>query len=172
MANKNLKKLQELSAKYNVPFQPLYTAKALENGNLQVVHNIMLRGQKITCLQQMTHEQLEKLFKGETAEKQAEKKQDNTVVFTKNNTISINGNRYNLLDVIKDMEISYVYEIIENYMTHGEEWQIEMAEKLRAYMLNGGFVEWLEYQYKKEYGETVEEYAEKTGLNIIECMGV
>ena len=95
MANKNLRKLQELSAKYNVPFQPLYTAKALQSGNLEVVHNIMLRGEKITCLQQYTHEDLEKLFKGENSNV----KQENTVIFEKrDNKVSINGSRYTIFE--------------------------------------------------------------------------
>ena len=56
--------------------------------------------------------------------------------------------------------------MIGNYLTNGEDWQVETAEKIKDYMKNGGLIKWLEYQYEKEYNETVDEYAERTGLGV------
>lgn len=167
MAKKNLKKLTALSIAYNVPFQPLYTKEAIAKNNLEVVHMALINGQKVTCLQQLNNMDYEKLFKGETLT-ESTTKQDNTTVFTKKGTVSINGNRYNMLDLIKDMDMVNVYEIVDHYIGHGEDWQYDMACKIRDYIKNGGFIAWLEYQYQKEYGETVEQYESRMACEGVE----
>ena len=158
MANKNLNKLQMLASKYDVVFQPLYTDKAITNGSLDIVHKAVINGKEYTCLQQYNNEQLENLFKTIACGNASIHAQENKVMFTKNDTVSINGNRYSLFEIVKDIEFNRLNSILSEYLNNGEEWQVELAEKIRAYMNNGGFIEWLEYQYQKEYNETVDEY--------------
>lgn len=167
MANKNLNKLQMLSAKYGVPFQPLYTKEATAKGSLDIVHKAIIGGQEYTCLQTYNNGQLEDMFKYIACGNANVHVQENTVTFTKDNQrVSINGNRYDIIDIVKDLSFDRLNEIIADYIANGEEWQIEMAQKIRAWFNDGGFVQWLEYQYQKEYGETVEEYSAR------ECVGV
>jgi hypothetical protein len=159
MASKNLKKLTALSIAYNVPFQPLYTKEALEKGNTECVHKALIGGKEYTCLQQYNHERLENLFKTVACGDDNMHASANTVIFNqKSDVISINGNRYTIFDIIKDVEFGTLNDMIGNYISHGEEWQIETAMKIKEWFKNGGFIQWLEYQYQKEYGETVDEY--------------
>lgn len=162
MANPNLKKLNEFSAKYNVSFQPLYTKQAVEKGNLSVVHNAIIGGSKYTCLCQYNNTQLEDLFK-RIASGEDTIKSDNTVLFSKNDTVSINGERYRMFDVVKDMDYNRICEIVGDYKMNGEDWQVEVANKITEWLKNGGLSLWLEYQYYKYYNEFVDDY---------ECAGV
>ena len=167
MANKNLNKLQTLSAKYNVPFQALYTKDAIAKGNLEVVHKALINGKQVNCLQQMNNADLENLFKNASCGHDRIHAPENTVIFEKNDDkVSINGSRYRIFDIIKDVDFRTLNDMIGNYITNGEEWQIATAQKIKDYMKNGGMVEWLEYQYEKEYGETVDEYEARMGLGV------
>ena len=167
MANKNLSKLQNLASVYGVEFQPLYTKEAIEKGNLQVVHKAIIGGKEYTCLQQYNNTDLEKLFKGIADGHDRIHASENTVVFNKDGeTVSINGNRYQIFDIVKDVDFKTLNDMIGNYLTNGEDWQVETAEKIRSYMKNGGFIQWLEYQYELEYGETVDEYETRVGLGV------
>ena len=115
----------------------------------------------------MNNADLENLFKNASCGRNRIHAPENTVVFSKDNeTISINGNRYNVFDLIKDIDFKTLNDMIGNYLTNGEDWQVETAEKIKDYMKNGGLIKWLEYQYEKEYNETVDEYAERTGLGV------
>lgn len=165
MANKNLSKLQNLSAKYNVPVQPLYTAEALAKGNLDVVHKCLIGGQQVNCLQQYNNEALENLFKSIADGSCNMHAPANTTVFNVDGeTVSINGNRYSIFDIVKDVDFKTLNDLIADYLTNGEDWQVETAEKIKNYMKNGGYVLWLEYQYQKEYGETPEQYEARMGV--------
>lgn len=167
MANKNLNKLQTLSAQYNVPFQALYTKEAIAKGNLQVVHKALINGKQVNCLQQMNNTDLENLFKNASCGHDRIHAPENTVIFEKNDDkVSINGNRYRIFDIIKDVDFKTLNDMLGDYLTNGEEWQVATAQKIKDYMKNGGLVEWLEYQYEKEYGETVDEYAERMGVGV------
>lgn len=167
MANKNLSKLQNFANQYNVTFQPLYTREAIAKGNLQVVHKALIGGKEYTCLQQMNNTDLEKLFKGIADGTCNMHAPENTTVFSKDGeTVSINGNRYRVFDIIKDIDFKTLNDMIGNYLTNGEDWQVETAQKIKDYMKNGGLVEWLEYQYEKEYNETVDEYETRMGLGV------
>lgn len=167
MANKNLNKLQNLSAQYNVPFQALYTKDAIAKGNLQVVHKALINGKQVNCLQQMNNADLENLFKNASCGHDRIHAPENTVIFEKNDDkVSINGSRYRIFDIIKDVDFRTLNDMIGDYLTNGEEWQIVTAQKIKDYMKNGGLVEWLEYQYEKEYGETVDEYEARMGLGV------
>jgi predicted nucleotide-binding protein (sugar kinase/HSP70/actin superfamily) len=157
MAKKNLKKLTALSIAYNVPFQPLYTKEALEKNNLEVVHKCLIGGQEYNCLMQKTYADYENIFKS-VANGENTVKQDNSVTFNSKGFVYINGNKHAIFDVIKDMEMWQIYDILNQYLNHGEEWQRDLAIKIRDYIKAQGFIEWLEYQYEKEYGETVDEY--------------
>lgn len=159
MANKNLNKLNLLASKYDVVFQPLYTDKAIASGTLDIVHKAIINGKEYTCLQTYNNTQLEELFKSIACGQNEVHAQENKVLFTKDNErVCINGNRYSLFDVVKDLSFDRLNEILSEYLNNGEEWQVELAQKIRAYMNNGGFIQWLEYQYEKEYNETVDEY--------------
>lgn len=165
MANKNLNKLQNLANQYNVTFQALYTAEAIAKGNLQVVHKALIGGKEYTCLQQYNNADLEKLFKGIADGTCNMHAPENTTIFSKDGeTVSINGNRYNLFDIVKDMDMVTLSDMISNYIEYGTDWQIEFANKIRNFLKQGGYVQWLEYQYQLEYGETVDEYAERMGV--------
>ena len=154
MANKNLNKLQTLSAKYNVPFQALYTTEAIAKGNLQVVHKALINGKQVNCLQQYNNTDLENLFKNAACGHDRIHAPENTVIFEKNDDkVSINGSRYRIFDIIKDVDFKTLNDMLGNYITNGEEWQVETAQKIKDYMKNGGLVEWLEYQYEKEQPE-------------------
>lgn len=167
MANKNLSKLQNLANQYGVEFQPLYTAEAIEKGNLQVVHKCLINGKQVNCLQTMNNADLEKLFKGIADGTSEIHAPENTTVFSKDGeTVSINGNRYSLFDIVKDMDMVTLSDMISNYIEYGTDWQIEFANKIRNFLKQGGYIQWLEYQYQLEYGETVDEYAERTGLGV------
>jgi predicted nucleotide-binding protein (sugar kinase/HSP70/actin superfamily) len=157
MAKKNLKKLTALSIAYNVPFQPLYTKEALEKNNLEVVHKCLIGGQEYNCLMQKTYTDYENIFKS-VANGENTVKQDNSVTFNSKGFVYINGNKHAIFDVIKDMEMWQIYDILNQYLNHGEEWQRDLAIKIRDYIKAQGFIQWLEYQYEKEYGETVDEY--------------
>lgn len=165
MANPNLKKLQNLSNQYGVEFQPLYTKEAMEKGNLQVVHNAIIGGKKYTCLARYNVQDLENLFKSIASGSCNIHAPENTVIFNQNGeTLSINGNNYNIFDIVKDVEFVNMLDMVNENLNYGEEWQVENAKKIRTYLNNGGFSEWLEYRYQLEYGETVDEYAERVGL--------
>lgn len=167
MANKNLSKLQNLAIKYGVEFQALYTKEALAKGNMQVVHKALINGKEYTCLQQMNNESLENLFKGIADGHDRIHAPENTCVFNKDGaTVSINGNRYSLFDIVKDMDMHTLSDMISNYIEYGQDWQIEFANKIRNFLKQGGYIMWLEYQYQLEYGESVDEYAERTGLGV------
>ena len=167
MANKNLNKLQNLANQFNVTFQPLYTREAIAKGNLQVVHKALIGGKEYTCLQQMNNADLEKLFKGIADGTCNMHAPENTTVFSKDGeTVSINGNRYNLFDIIKDMDMVTLSDMISNYIEYGADWQIDFANKVRAYLKNGGYVKWFLYQYELEYGETVDEYETRMGVGV------
>ena len=167
MANKNLNKLQNLANQYGVEFQPLYTREALEKGCLDIVHKAIIGGKEYTCLQQYNSEALENLFKSIANGTCDIHAPENTCVFNKDGeTVSINGNRYNLFDIVKDMDMVTLSDMISNYIEYGQDWQIDFANKIRNFLKNGGYVQWLEYQYELEYGETVDEYAERTGLGV------
>ena len=157
MAKKNLKKLTALSIAYNVPFQPLYTKEALEKNNLEVVHKCLIGGQEYNCLMQKTYADYENIFKS-VANGRNTVKQDNSVTFNSKGFVYINGNKHAIFDVIKDMEMWQIYDILNQYLNHGEEWQRDLAIKIRDYIKAQGFIQWLEYKYEKEYGETVDEY--------------
>ena len=157
MAKKNLKKLTALSIAYNVPFQPLYTKEALEKNNLEVVHKCLIGGQEYNCLMQKTYADYENIFKS-VANGENTVKQDNSVTFNSKGFVYINGNKHAIFDVIKDMEMWQIYDILNQYLNHGEEWQRDLAIKIRDYIKAQGFIQWLEYKYEKEYGETVDEY--------------
>ena len=89
----------------------------------------------------------------------------NTTVFNVDGeTVSINGNRYSIFDIVKDVDFKTLNDLIADYLTNGEDWQVETAEKIKNYMKNGGYVLWLEYQYQKEYGETPEQYEARMGV--------
>ena len=167
MANKNLNKLQTLSAKYKVPFQALNTTEAIAKGNLEVVHKALINGKQVNCLQQMNNTDLENLFKNASCGHDRIHAPENTVIFEKNDDkVSINGSRYRIFDIIKDVDFKTLNDMIGDYLTNGEEWQVETAQKIKDYMKNGGLVEWLEYQYEKEYGETVDEYETRMGVGV------
>ena len=167
MANKNLSKLQNLANQYGVEFQALYTAEALEKGCLDIVHKAIINGKQYTCLQQYNNSDLENLFKGIADGHDRIHAPENTCVFNKDGeTVSINGNRYSIFDIVKDVDFKTLNDMLSDYLTNGEEWQVETAEKIKDYMKNGGYIKWLEYQYELEYGETVDEYAERTGLGV------
>lgn len=173
MANKNLKKLTALSIAYNVPFQALYTKEALEKGNMEVVHKALIGGKEYTCLQTYTHEKLENLFKSIACGSAEIHEAENTVKFNQDGeTVVINGRYHAIFDIIKDVEFETLNEMIGNYISHGEEWQIEAAMKIKEWFKNGGFIQYLEYQYSKEYGETVDEYLAKTGMEVAEAVEV
>lgn len=157
MAKKNLKKLTALSIAYNVPFQPLYTKEALEKNNLEVVHKCLIGGQEYNCLMQKTYADYENIFKS-VANGGNVVKQGNSVTFNSKGFVYINGNKHAIFDVIKDMEMWQIYDILNQYLNHGEDWQRDLAIKIRDYIKAQGFIEWLEYQYEKEYNETVDEY--------------
>lgn len=182
MANKNLNKLNELSLKYNVTFQPLYTKKAVEKGNLEVVHNALIGGNKYTCLCTYNNAELEELFKNvangtdnsyiETGYTRKSRNSDkNTILFKgeNNEIVYINGTKYNMFDVVKDMDYNRICELIGDYRLNGDEWQMEFANKITEWFKHGGLCLWLEYQYYKSYNETVDEYVEN---NVKECVGV
>ena len=165
MANPNRNKLQNLSVKYNVEFQPLYTAEALAKGKLDVVHNALINGKKYTCLARYNNADLENLFKSIASGHDRIHAPENTVIFAQNTkTLSINGNNYSIFDIIKDVEFVNMLDMVNENLNYGEEWQVENAKKIRTYLNNGGFSEWLEHRYFIEYGETVDEYAERVGL--------
>lgn len=168
MANPNKTKIENLVAKYNIKeYQPLYTAEALAKGKLDVVHNALINGKKYTCLARYNNADLENLFKQIASGHDRIHAPENTVLFAQNGeTLSINGNSYNIFDIVKDVDFKTLNDMIGNYLTNGEEWQIENAKKIKSYMKNGGFIQWLEYQYQLEYGETVDQYAEKIGLGV------
>lgn len=167
MANRNLAKLQNLSAQYNVPFQPLYTADALAKNNLQVVHKALIGGKQYTCLQQYNTQALENLFKSIADGKNNIHAAENTVMFNRDGeTVSINGNRYNIFDIVKDVDFKTLNDMIGDYLTNGEDWQIEVATKIKNYMKNGGYILWLEYQYEKLNGESLDEYEARMGVGV------
>ena len=165
MANKNLAKLVELSNTYGVSVQALYTKEALEKGNMEVVHKAFIGGQEYTCLQQYSYEKLENLFKSIALGNMKIHTPENTVVFGQNtDTVSINGRRYKIFDIVKNVSFEVINDMVNNNYSNGTEWQVEYAKKIREWFKNGGFVQWLEYQYEKEYGETVDEYAQRMDL--------
>ena len=167
MANKNLSKLQNLSAKYNVPVQPLYTAEALAKGNLDVVHKCLIGGQQVNCLQQYNSEALENLFKSIADGSCNMHAPANTCVFNKDGeTVSINGNRYKIFDLIKGYDMVTLSNMLCEYIEYGQDWQVDFANKIRAWLNNGGYVLWLYYQYFQEYNETPEQYEERMGLGV------
>ena len=173
MANKNLAKLQELSAKYNVTIQPIYTSEALAKGTLDVVHTCMIGSVKVNKLQTMTHETLENVFKrivtgeydsncvkGNKANQKANKVAD--VMFTKDNErVSINGERYNVFDVLKNVSYSKICEIIDEGMASDRVENVERAKKIKAWWRDGGFVLWLEYQHYVETGMFIDDEVEE-----------
>ena len=55
-------------------------------------------------------------------------------------TLYLNGVRYDMWDIIKEMELDRVYEMINEQLQYGEDWQINMANKLRYYMMTEGIV--------------------------------
>ena len=167
MANQNLRKLQNLANMYGVEFQPLYTREALAKGNMQVIHKALINGKEYTCLQQYNNTDLENLFKGIADGSCNMHTPENTCVFNKDGeTVSINGNRYSLFDIVKDMDMHTLSDTISQYLEYGEDWQIDFANKIRNYMKNGGYIKWLLYQYECEYGESVEQYEERMGLGV------
>jgi hypothetical protein len=169
MANKNLKKLTALSIAYDVPFQALYTKEALEKGNMEIVHKALIGGKEYTCLQTYTNEKLENLFKSIAQGNAGTHEAENTVKFNKDGeTVVINGRYHAIFDIVKDVNFEVLNDMIGKYISHGEEWQIETAMKIKEWFKNGGFIQYLEYQYQKEYGETVDEYTARTSMEVVE----
>ena len=167
MANKNLNKLMDLSNRYGVSFQPLYTADALEKGNLQVVHKAVIGGQQVNCLQQFNNEALENLFKSIANGSCNMHEPENTVIFNKDGeTVSINGNRYSIFDLIKGYDMVTLSEMLCGYIEYGQDWQVDFAKKVRAWLNNGGYVLWFYYQYFQEYHETPEQYEARMGIGV------
>lgn len=167
MANKNLSKLQNLANQYNVTFQAIYSKDAIAKGNLDVVHKAIIGGKQVNCLQQYNNEALENLFKSIADGSCNMHAPENTTVFNKDGeTVSINGNRYSIFDLIKGYDMHTLSDMLCEYIEYGQDWQVDFANKVRAYLKNGGYVQWLEYQYELEYGETVDEYAERMGLGV------
>ena len=167
MANKNLSKLQNLSAKYNVSVQPLYTAEALAKGNLDVVHKCLIGGKQVNCLQQYNSEALENLFKSIADGSCNMHAAENTTVFNVDGeTVSINGNRYKIFDLIKGYDMVTLSDMLCEYIEYGQDWQVDFANKIRAWLNNGGYVLWLYYQYFQEYHETPEQYEKRMGLGV------
>ena len=158
MATQNYKWFSELSAKYNVTVQPI-------KFNQKTIHVAVINGKRYTCLAQYTKQGLDDFFKSIV---NGEVKQDNTVVIKNNGSISLNGVRYDMLDVVKDMEYSRICALIGDYKMNGEEWQVELANKITEWFKNGGLIQWLEYQYQKEYGVTVDEYLMEDSKELVE----
>lgn len=68
------------------------------------------------------------------------KQENNIMINDERNTIYLNGVRYTMWDVIKEMELDRVYELINEQLQQGEDWQIELANKLRHYMMTEGII--------------------------------
>ena len=79
-----------------------------------------------------------------------------------------NENVTKMLDVVKDMEYNRICALIGDYKMNGEEWQVELANKITEWFKNGGLIQWLEYQYQKEYGVTVDEYLMEDSKELVE----
>lgn len=167
MANKNLSKLQNLANQYNVTFQAIYSKEAIKKGCLDIVHKAIIGGKQVNCLQQYNNADLEKLFKGiadGTCDMHAPL---NTTIFNKDGeTVSINGNRYSIFDLIKGYDMHTLSDMLCQYLEYGEDWQIDFANKIRAWLNNGGYVVWFYYQYFQEYNETPEQYEQRMGLGV------
>lgn len=167
MANRNLNKLQNLSAQYNVPFQPLYTADALAKNNLEVVHKAIIGGKQVNCLQQYNSESLENLFKSIASGTHNMHEPENTTIFNKDGeTVSINGNRYKIFDLVKGYDMASLSDMLCQYIEYGTDWQIDFAKRVRAWFINGGYMLWFLYQYEKLNGETLDEYEARMGIGV------
>ena len=132
MATENLNKMQQLSVKYNVSFQPIYSEKALASGNLKSVHKAIIGGHEYNKLCQLNNKQLEELFK----QASMGKVMDTGIVFN-NNRVSINGNRYDILEVIKGVEINSLLQYLKNdndYSDYIKAWLLKDIKNITDYL--------------------------------------
>ena len=102
MAN-NLSKLQQLSAQYNVTFQPLYSADALAKGNTQRVHKAVIGKHEYNKLGSANNTQLENIFKAEAYGQQADDNVTGTVI--KSDSVYINGRKHDMLEVVRGVKV-------------------------------------------------------------------
>ena len=168
MANLNLKKLTELSVKYNVSFQPIYTDKAMEKGTLSTVHQAIIGGNKYTGLCGYNNTQLEELFKNiangtdnsyiPMTSTRKSRKQSEAILKTNRNgqkVAYIGGRRYTMLDVLKGVSIKSLFDIMDN--NKGKELYYTLGT-------------WLEdWNNRLQYVRTLESKDFLTNMAWIEC---
>ena len=138
MATKNKEWFKEFSAKYGVQFQIL-------TGNDVTIHVAVIGGTEYNGLAQLKKSQVEQLFKNISMGKADT--MENTVSVGKN-TIYLNGTKYNIIDVVKGVQVNSLLDILDG------------AKRSHAYY---GIGEWLEnWNNRLSYVKTIEK--DETGI--------
>lgn len=103
MANENAKRILEAINEYGLQCQVTY------GKNPKQITSILVKGQKISTSSwsgQDIDTKIQALACGETLE--------NNVSF-KGDSVYLNGNRYNILDIVKDMEYNQLMKVLSEY---------------------------------------------------------
>lgn len=143
MANENAKRILEAISKYGLQCQVTY------GKNPKQITSILVKGQKISTSSwsgQDIDNKIKALACGETLE--------NNVSF-KGDSVYLNGNRYNILDIVKDIEYNRLIELLaENKEKHAD-----AVQAIQDWLKNNL---WLYlFEQKKSMGdETAEELQE------------
>ena len=104
----NINFLTELSVRYGVEFQPLYSKEAIAKGNLERVHKALIGGTEYNKLGSMNKAELEDIFKAVACGRKAD-----TDISFRGNNVYVKGNKYNVLDVIKGVKVSKLLDILD-----------------------------------------------------------
>ena len=146
----NINFLTELSVKYNVEFQPLYSADAIKKGNLERVHKALIGGQEYNKLGNMKKSELEDIFKAVACGRKAD-----TGITFRGNSVYVYGNRYNVLDIIRGIKVGKLLDILDESKKNARfyaicEWLSDDANR-REYLktVNGDF--WSGYLALEHY---------------------
>lgn len=135
MANDNANRIEKTwnEVMGNEPVQFIY------GKNPKQITAIIFKGEKISTSAwcgKAIEEKIMALKNTQSCVKQA----NEVMINDERNTIYLNGVRYTMWDIIKEMELDRVYEMINEQLQYGEDWQSELANRLRYYMLTEGII--------------------------------
>ena len=135
MANDNARRIEETWNKVmgNETVQFIY------GKNPKQITTLIYKGEKISTSAWCGRAIEEKIMAMKNTQS-CVKQENNIMINDERNTIYLNGVRYTMWDVIKEMELDRVYEMINEQLQYGEDWQINMANKLRYYMMTEGTI--------------------------------
>lgn len=136
MANDNANRIEKTwnEVMGNEPVQFIY------GKNPKQITAIIYKGEKISTSAWCGKAIEDKILAIKNAQACAIKQENDIMINDERHTLYLNGVRYDMWDIIKEMELDRVYEMINEQLQYGEDWQSELANKLRYYMMTEGIV--------------------------------